>query len=175
MKNISYCKHVLTNEQILANEMRLVQLLEMDQYHILLKSGEIKTDFDKVDCIRDGIEYYCEYEPDGIGIFLKEFEYLSGSAEQTGYELYAVHIDGSSEILDSDQDIEELVNRNFQQIAFGDYKKGTTYRIYEVSGKFKLGTLDLAFWCLNFLLSESPLFGPHLKEKILDTYRMQED
>ena len=72
---INYCNTVITDEQILANEMRLVGFLGLDQYHVLLESGEVKTDLDKIECIRDGIEYYCDaHSPNGTKMFLNEFK-----------------------------------------------------------------------------------------------------
>lgn len=175
MENINYCKHILTNEQILANEMRLVQFLGLDQYHVLLHSGEVKTHHDKIDCIRDGIEYYCEsYAPDGVGMFLKEFEDLTSSAEQTRYELFQISLGGDTQTLDFDQDLQALIGRNFSQITFNSYADGITYQIDQWTGTFNHGAVDLSFWCLDYFLMECALISPELREQILDTYRMQE-
>lgn len=177
MENINYCKHVLTNEQILVNEMRLAQFLEMDQYHILLESGEIKTPYDKIECIRYGIESYCDsYEPvTGVDKFLKEFKDLIGTAEETRYELFEIYLEGDTQTLDFDQDLQALIGRNFSQIAFNSYADGVTYQIDQWSGTFNHGAVDLTFWCLDYFLMESALISQELREQILDTYRMQEE
>ena len=52
----------LTNKEILSGESDLVKFLEMDSYYQLIESGEIKTDADKVECIRNSIELYLESE-----------------------------------------------------------------------------------------------------------------
>ena len=85
------------------------------------------------------------------------------------YELFETNLDGSTQTIDSDLDLQELIGRNFNKIAFDG---GLSIDLWV--GEENHGAIDLKFWVLDYLLMESGLFSSELREHLQESYSQYE-